>query len=495
MDTKKAIAVILAALLFFLFLSCADGAKGDRPGGEADDKSPGGETGEEAKMGFDLLPAEDYGGAEFVIGNIEGWAWVDLTLEVEAEDAGEMISDAIYRRNRIVEDKYNVSLKVIEIPYDQMVGKVRNQMMAGDCEYDLMQMAMQYTVAPLSVEGYIADANKLEKLDLTHPWWDDFAHACSSILGKQFFLFGDFTIADKEYANVVFFNKELQQRYGLPDFYQFVYDGSWTIDKMNEMMKVATVKLDASDKWTKKDQYGLVLNIHSKMGLFYGAGENLMKKDANDVPYWVVDSESFINAFNKMCEFLSSEHVGDAMGKLGSHQDEMFADGKGLFDATLLAAIRAPQGAQKGMEYDFGILPSPKLNDAQERYYTFMDASTPCISILNNDQGRLDRACTVLEALNAKSSEEVQPKYKEYALPNKYFRDEQSFEMLDIVLASRLFDMGVIYGWGNLDGNGGLLRNLLYNNQAAKLASTLESNLPKAVAAMEKDLALLSNLP
>jgi hypothetical protein len=67
--------------------------------------------------------------------------------------------------------------------------------------------------------------------------------------------------------------------------------------------------------------------------------------------------------------------------------------------------------------------------------------------------------------------------------------------MLDMVLGSRLFDMGVIYGWGNLDGNNGLLRNLLHNNQAERLSSTLESNLPKAIAAMEKDLALLSDLP
>lgn len=498
---KKTIAVFLAAIFVLAFAACGgdekkaggsvdenDKASGAPEGGEADDAETG------TRSGYDLLPAEDYGGTDFVITNLNNYEWCDVTLDVEAAEAGDLLGDAIYRRNRAVEEKYNVNLKIIPIGYGELIAKVRNQINAGDCEYDIAQAPMLLDIAPLSVDGYIADANQLKSIDLSNPWWDDFAHSCSSIMGKQFFLFGDFTIADKEYANVIYFNRQLQQEFGLPDFYPMVREGTWTMDSMLASMKDITKDLDSDGKWTKNDRYGLLLNMHSKQAMFYGAGETAMKKKPDDVPYFVVGEEPYINAFTKIAEFLNCEHVADAQFKLGSHQDVMFAEGKGLFDASLLSAIRAPQGAQQGMEYDFGVLPTPKLDGKQGRYYSFMDGSTPCIAIINNDPERVERACVILEALNAKSSDEVQPKYKKYALPLKYFRDEESFEMLDIILESRLFDMAVIYGWGNFEGNSGLLRNLMANNKADQLVSTIEKNMDKAMEAMEKDLDRLMAL-
>jgi len=50
-------------------------------------------------------------------------------------------------------------------------------------------------------------------------------------------LYGDFTIANKEYVNVIFLNKEIQKAYGLPDFYQIVREGRWTQGAMLEAMK------------------------------------------------------------------------------------------------------------------------------------------------------------------------------------------------------------------------------------------------------------------
>jgi hypothetical protein len=349
--------------------------------------------------------------------------------------------------------------------------------------------------APLTPDNFIADANKMDNLDLKNPWWDDFAHECTSIAKKQFFLFGDFTIADKEYVNVIFFNKEMQQKYGLPDFYQIVREGNWTIDTMLESMKVVTVDLDGDGKWTKNDQYGLLSNIHSQQAIFYGAGETIIKKDANDMPYWALNNEAYLGAFEKMCDFFNTDNTtADAMTKLGSHQDTMFAEGKGLFDSSLLSAMRAPQGAQRGMEYDFGVLPTPKLNSAQTQYYSFMDGSTPCIAILNHKTETLGRTCVILEALNARSSEEVQPKYRENALPLKYFRDEESFEMLDIILNTRIFDIAAIYGWGNFQGNEGKMRQLLYQNKAGEVVSYIEKNLGKAEELMDSDMEKILNL-
>jgi len=439
---------------------------------------------------FDSLPAIDYEGIEFVIANMSGYTWLDVTLEVEAADTGEMLNDAIYRRNRIVEEKYNIMLKFVDIQYNTMANKVRNQMRAGDCEYDIMQMPMGFDVMPLTTENYIADANKLANLNLSNPWWDDFAHKSTSIAGKQFYLFGDFTIADKEYATVIFLNRAMQQEYGLPNFYEMAYNGTWTIDKMLESMKVVTKDVDGDGKWTKNDQYGFVINVHSGWMTFYGAGETMVKKDANDMPYWTMNNESFVNAFMKMCEFMNTNNTTVDAFKVGSHQDTMFAEGKALFDSTLLSAVRAPEGGTQSMrdveQWDFGILPPPKLDEKQENYYSLMDGTySPCISVLNNDSERLARTAVILEALNAKSSEEVQPKYKEYALPMKFIRDEESFDMVDIILQNRIFDLAGTYNWGGMNDK---LKDLLSKNKAGEIVSFIEKNIAKADAAMSKDI-------
>ena len=490
---KKAAVVSVFVLLLFL-PACGGGDGPDGPGnadpgiaaGGPGGPGPEGETA--LPGGFAALPAADYGGAVFTVGNLSGYDWCDVTLDVGADDTGEMLNDAIYRRNREAEEKYNVVMETADIAYNDK-NKIKNQMLAGYCEYDIMQMPMLYTIAPLTIENYIADANKLDKLDLSNPWWDAFAHSCTSIGGKQFFLFGDFTIADKEYAAIIFLNKELQQSYGLPDYYQVVREGKWTIGVMLESMRAVTQDLDGDGKWTKDDQYGFVVNTHSQQAVFYGAGETIIKKDGNDMPYWAIKSEAYLNAFDKMCEFLNTDNTTANAFKLNSHQDEMFANGKALFDSTLLAAVRAPvTTSMRDVEYEFGILPIPKLNENQQNYYSFMDGSTPCMAVLNNGPERLERASVIFEALNAKSSEEVQPKYMEYALPLKFFRDEESFEMLEIVLKNRIFDMAVIYGWGNFDGNDGRTRLLLRDNKPNELVSTIEKYLPQAEEEMNKDI-------
>jgi len=492
-NTKKLIA-IFTALLLLLFAACNNEKNSDNTNNK-DNNEPGiADTDgsiSESQIGYASLPAVDYEGTDFVIANLSGYTWVDVTLDVEAAEAGEMLNDAIYRRNRGIEEKYNVLLKLIDIPFDQMAANIKTHMLAGYCEYDIMQAPMRFAIAPLSVDNYIADASKLEKLDLSNPWWDNFAHANTSILGKQFFLYGDFTIADKEYTAAMVVNKDMQKEYGLPDYYQFVRDGTWTLDTMLESMKVVTKDLDGNDRWTKDDQYGLVGNLHSQMAVFYGAGENIIKKDSDDMPYLVIKNESYLNAFTRVCEFLNTDKTTADAFKLGTNEEIMFCEGKSLFASVLVATVRAPNNILREMEYQFGLLPMPKLDEKQGRYYHFLDGSTPCVAILNNDHERNERAGVLLEALSAKSSEEVQPKYREYALPLKYFRDEESFEMLDIILKSRIFDMAVIYGWGNLDGNDGRMRTLLAANKPDQLISTIEKYLPIAEEAMATDIEKL----
>ncbi|MCL1794450.1 MAG: extracellular solute-binding protein [Oscillospiraceae bacterium] len=483
MKGKKAALIFLAIILALPLLACKSAKEPGDASGDGLGMPDENEKATAPPNGFAELPAIDYGGVEFVIANISGYDWCDVTLDVDSDNTGEMLNDAIYRRNRVVEDKYNVIMKIVEVPYPDMSNKVKNQMLAGACDYELIQVSMR-DIARCTIDNYIADAKKLDQLDLTNPWWDGVFNESTTICGRQFFLYGDFTIADKEYVNVIFLNKDLQKTYGLPDFYQIVREGKWTQAAMLEAMKMVTIDLNGDGKWTKEDQYGLTTNPHQSQLIFYATGANVVKKDKDDMPYWTITDEFYLDAFSKTWTFLNTDNTTAESFRLGTHQDNMFADGKALFDSSLLAAMRAPWDYQHSMEQDFGVLPTPKLDENQEQYLSPMALSTPCMVITNNEKQRVDRACVILEAFNAKSSEEVQPKYRENALPNKCFRDEESFEMLDIIMDNRVVDLAAVYGWGGIEAK---MQDLLNSNGYDKVASTIEQMFEKSDAAMKSD--------
>ena len=93
------------------------------------------------------------------------------------------------------------------------------------------------------------------------------------------------------------------------------------------------------------------------------------------------------------------------------------------------------------METEFGVLPIPKYDEAQEKYYTYCNAiaSTATVPKTTADIGMIT---AVLEGMAIQSFIQVTPAYYDIALTRKYARDNESSEMLDIALAYRVYDIG-----------------------------------------------------
>lgn len=87
------------------------------------------------------------------------------------------------------------------------------------------------------------------------------------------------------------------------------------------------------------------------------------------------------------------------------------------------------------------------------------------------------RTSEILEAMAAKRKEIMMPGYYEVSLQSRSARDEESSAMLDIIFASRMYDLGVIYDWGSVTGK--------LNSPTANVASVFASS----QKAMEKTLS------
>ena len=94
----------------------------------------------------------------------------------------------------------------------------------------------------------------------------------------------------------------------------------------------------------------------------------------------------------------------------------------------------------RSMETDFGIIPYPKYDENQDRYYSRVSYyNAPIVPVTNQN---LELTGAVLEYFNYASSQTVIPAYYDVVLYGKVIRDEESRDMLDIIFDSRVVDIG-----------------------------------------------------
>ena len=168
----------------------------------------------------------------------------------------------------------------------------------------------------------------------------------------------------------------------------------------------------------------------------------------------------------------------------GMYTRDEFIEGHVMFIPGLAGYFATAMG---DMEDDYGLLPYPKWDESQQDFCNTMHAygtSYVCIPTTVADP---DMSGAVLEALSYYGKEYITPAYYETTLKGKYFRDEESAEMLDYILFQRTYDLGMIFNWGNMFVN---IINISFN-PGTDFASTYARDEKAALADIEKFISAL----
>ena len=98
------------------------------------------------------------------------------------------------------------------------------------------------------------------------------------------------------------------------------------------------------------------------------------------------------------------------------------------------------------MDDDYGILPYPKLDSGQKEYYsgTVDNYSVICILAVHN-LDHLEFIGTMVEALSAETHNSVEQPYYDLIVTHNSTRDEESIEMIEIVMNGRLYDLATLH--------------------------------------------------
>ena len=432
-----------------------------------------------------LLPEMDLGGYVFTVVDREvGNEWRTIDVYAESEN-GDIINDAVFQRNLTVEEAFNMKIAEYRLdPYD--IGPhVRKTISAGDESYDTFTESVS-TLSGLAAENILLDWTQISSLQIDQPWWDPMMTSDCSIGGKVFFNTGDISIMDNYGTWCMLFNKDMVNNYDLGDVYAMVEDGTWTIDAMYNMARTAAADLDGNGKMDDTDQWGFVTESYNMFGLWASTGEKIAGKNDNDMPVLTMYNERSAAAADKIRALQADTAVTlSAERCAGSYEfsNAVFKNNKALFmfgGLWLLSNYR-------DSEVNFGIIPAPKYDEKQDQYYTTYSAYNCTAFGIPTHASDAERTGAVMEALAMISRYTLTPAYYDKALIGKYIRDEESAGMLDIILASRNYDLGNIYNWGNLQ----YIFDQLHSSSSAQFSSLYSASEKMAQKQMDKFISKL----
>ena len=455
MKKIKSSFIFIILCLSIISMSCSSNtpeSSDDMPVNANESASDNVEAEETTEIAYDAhLPDLDLEGREFRILNIDEQSmwWSIVPVDAESE-IGEVINDSIYTRNRIVEEKYNILVKETKLPEGSMATAVTNLVKSGSDDYDIV-IPRESRMGTFSSQGMLLNLNTLPYIDLANPWWGNSA-ADFSILNKTYFATSDFILTDKENVSIMMYNKNIARDLGLmsdTELYQLVLDGKWTHGKFVEMIKSASADLNGDGIRDVQDRYGFMAIDWGYSALMASSGERFSTKNANDLPVFTANNERFISVYGEIMELMNNRDYVIRSGIDFNHEElwgDIFTNDQALFCQEILSCVRL----FADMRSDFAVIPLPKFDETQDKYYSYGVWAT-CIGVPVTVSDP-ENVALILDALSSLSHQLVIPAYYEVAIALKYLRDDISFKMLDIILENVICDpLRMVYDWGGFN--------------------------------------------
>ncbi len=369
-----------------------------------------------------------------------GWYVHDMTAE---EMTGSVLNDAVFTRNAFLADTYNFTIEVEISPEQSPVSEVEALVASADTTYDTFGLR-SYTIAPLSLDGNLLDLAALPELSLDKTWWNPALCEPLSVAGHRYMASGDITVVIKEGVRAFYFNKGLLGDYRLESPYELVDAGAWTCDKMFSMMHTAAQDLNGDGKMGREDRWGLQGQNITGIVLYYGSGESMISEDEEGLWRVTAGDERSVGALLKVSELMKSSENEIYLTDDWQSMLKMFENNQALFYTEVMLHIET----MRGYEVDFGIIPTPKLDDAQDGYAHFLDSFCTVFYALPVTHADPSSAAYLLEVIAYASHFDITPAYYDICLKSKYSRDEESSKMLDVIFDSCRMEIGDIYGIG-----------------------------------------------
>ena len=431
--------LILSLLASLTAAGCGESGTGDVTTGEIDTEPAVETSPDNIPLGTDL-------GGQTVRIYVRGDT---IDTEFATEQTGDIVDDAIYNRNRAIEDRLNVKLEYLSNTsvnfWDDRniyMDTVRASVLANDGSIDIAA-GLSNIMPYLAQDGMFVNLLRgdIPYLNFDSPWWPAELTDELSVQGRMYMTSGEACLGVIKGMMCFYFNKDMIEQYKLENPYELVTSGKWTLDKLDEMASSVYNDINGNTKVDEEDNFGFIIaNENHAPNFLLACGYRLTEPDSQGLPKYALGSEKIVSLLDRLVNIMKKDGFAAKLDGKDAYSTT-FINGKALFTTGEF------QNAEtfRDLGFDYGIIPYPKLDENQSDYITSSRATYSLLGITVTASD-IDAAAAVLEASASENYRSVTPVYFEKALKVKYSRDDVSSQMFDIIKSHISFDFGVVHG-------------------------------------------------
>lgn len=370
-----------------------------------------------------------------------GWSNSSTTQYCGEENSEDAVLRTIYERNRAVEE--HLGFEYIWTYENGSYGqreKFCQTIEANSQGGTTFDAVVCYNLTPglIASKGLAANLADGAYLNLSAPWWPQTLISDAMVNNTIYSVVeaNDYGLLKNIMA--MFFNNTLLNNAQIESPYDLVANDNWTLEKFSMLIKDLYKDNGNGVLETAYDTFGYCGATAAKMDCwFFALGFRYTTVKDNEVLH-MIDVERIGTYVDTMVNFFES----DSAVNYDDTQNKMFLEERAYFYSTGLFLTN--EIAKYEANIDYGVVPLPKLNDSQSRYYTMVH-NTHDAWVVPFDCKNLDESCAVLETSAYEAYENIGPVYFDTYVKLRYAPDERLAEMYDLIRESVVFDFSYLF--------------------------------------------------
>ena len=407
---------------------------------------------EDTKPQFDItkkMPGYediDFGGKVFVIigadGESDGFNTAKEIYLQETNEDPDSLDYAVDQRNKAIEQLYNCTIK--GVTSDEPGKQAQQNVLQDGVEISLYNQ--KYAAASYAGSVYNLMSLGSRTIDFTQDYFDQayvqmFTAKDSNGNSKLYGIVGDFARTAFDCTHAIVYNKTVYANTEAIrdiDIYQLVRDKKWTLDTFMMMARAAAVDNAVPGTYKEEDGdiVGWIRTQHAPHGLHTASGLTIISNVDGVYQFNVqANIEAWTTVMDKACAAYN-DPVGQETGY--TKIPAAVAGGRALFASEILSSSL---GNLKDYDCEIGLLPYPTYNEG-DNYYHYVDTHLApyAVPLHVNDIANVGDFLVLYAYYSKYIVREAYVNLYAY----EYCSDEESYEMLNIILDSRTYDIGYL---------------------------------------------------
>ena len=401
--------------------------------------------------------------------------WVD-----EANSETDVISFAVFNRNKRIEADYNCKIRQVSSDGSQI-----QHLLAAFTNgegYDLTIITAK-PAAQAATQNLLRNLKDGQYLELNTPAFDQNAINELSVTDKLYFISGDMNISTMDVAGLSIVNMDFYDKIvetiietfdgdtSYSNIYNIVLNNRWTMETLLTIAELANVDVDTSDgelhvlpngvvnqqevnnKYKGGDTVGYHQYLYSALWYFYGSGGRITEKNDDGLPEFVIQGnvgqtlyDYIFDKFNRKINATWIPHESSNIHNMN------FLTGEVLFADCSLFNIRTE--IYPKAQFEYGILPVPVYEEGTPYRSLVYFNNWAHLWAIPNMVGNLEYAERMMQVMAVYSSlpESTMSAYYDRTIYLLAAADNGSREVMNIIRTSMVYDLALLYpSWGGIE--------------------------------------------